>query len=69
MEAIESKIDTGSDDFKINMEHYKIMMADLQEKLEEVKQGGSEDAVRKHRERDKMMPRERIEAAVSTLVG
>ncbi|UCH90279.1 MAG: methylcrotonoyl-CoA carboxylase [Thermoplasmata archaeon] len=64
MDPIESKIDASTSEYKENMEHYKAMMADLLSKLEEVKAGGSEDAVKKHRERNKMMPRERIEALI-----
>jgi acetyl-CoA carboxylase carboxyltransferase component len=64
MDVIESTIDTSSKEFEENKKHYQVMMNDLQEKLEEVKQGGSEDAVRKHRERNKMMPRERVEALI-----
>jgi acetyl-CoA carboxylase carboxyltransferase component len=64
MDSIDSKTDTGSSEFKENMNHYRAMMEDLHSKLEEVKRGGSEEAVKKHRERNKMLPRERIEQLI-----
>ncbi len=61
MYRIESKIDTSSSQFKANKEAMKSSVALLRERLSEVKKGGTEKARKRHIDRGKMLPRERIE--------
>ena len=61
MHALATHVDTSSPDFLQNVEFHKGLAQELKKKLEEVKLGGGEDAVKKHRSRKKLLPRERIE--------
>lgn len=61
MHALASHIDTHSPDFLKNVEFHKGLAQELRKKIEQVKLGGGEDAVKKHRARKKLLPRERIE--------
>ena len=61
MELLESHIDTSSDEFKANAEHHRALAAELRRLLEQVKQGGGADQVKRHRSRGKLFVRDRIE--------
>jgi 3-methylcrotonyl-CoA carboxylase beta subunit len=61
MQPLSSHIDTNSADFKSNIEYHKGLAAELRSRLEKVKEGGGEDAVKKHVARKKFLPRERIQ--------
>lgn len=61
MQSLSSNVDTRSTDFKDNTEFNKAIAADLKARLEKVKMGGGEDAVKKHRARKKLLARERID--------
>jgi 3-methylcrotonyl-CoA carboxylase beta subunit len=61
MQALASHIDVHSKDFQANSEYHRSLLAELKNKLEKVRAGGGEDAVKKHRSRKKLLPRERIE--------
>ncbi len=61
MQPLASHIDTNSKDFQINNEHHRALALELKKKLEKVRLGGGDDAVKKHRARKKLLPRERIE--------
>jgi 3-methylcrotonyl-CoA carboxylase beta subunit len=60
MAIIQSQIDKDSSEFAANEAHMRALVADLQEKLEKVEQGGGEKARDKHTQRGKMLPRERV---------
>lgn len=62
MQILHSSISTSDSRFKENQAYHKALLADLQQAHERVKQGGSPKSVDKHRSRDKLLPRERIEA-------
>ncbi|MDT0642934.1 acyl-CoA carboxylase subunit beta [Zunongwangia sp. F363] len=47
--------------FNKNEDHNKLLVADLNHKLKQVKQGGGEKRIKKHHEKGKMAARERIE--------
>ncbi len=64
MDSIETRIDINSAEYRENREHYLKMIADLKEKVAWAKAGGGERAVSLHRERGKMLARERIDALV-----
>jgi acetyl-CoA carboxylase carboxyltransferase component len=55
-----SKVVPTSDDYKRRYKHNQQMVDTLEARLKTVSQGGSEKSVKLHRERDKMLPRERI---------
>lgn len=61
MEVIASLIDPKSQEFLTNSEFYRSLVTELKQKLEKARQGGGEDAVKKHKSRGKFLARERIE--------
>jgi acetyl-CoA carboxylase carboxyltransferase component len=61
---IKSEINTKSDDFKKNKEDFLEILSDYKQKLESVINGSSEKAVKKHKERGKLLARERIDLLV-----
>lgn len=62
MEVLETHIDPDEPDFKANKEHYLELLKDLNEKVEHIKKGGTEEARTLHKSRGKMLVRERIAA-------
>jgi 3-methylcrotonyl-CoA carboxylase beta subunit len=58
--VIQTRLDPRSAEFRANAEAMGALVADLREKVERVKQGGGEAARRRHVERGKLPPRERI---------
>ena len=61
MSTLESRVDTGSADFRESREHLDGLVGELRERLAEARAGGGEAAVRRHREQGKLMVRERLE--------
>lgn len=61
MQVLNTHIDTGSKDFELNSEFHRGLASELKKKIGKVRQGGGEDAVKKHKARKKLPPRERIE--------
>lgn len=61
MQVLASHIDTSSPDFKVNAEFNRGLATELKKKIEKVRMGGGDDAVKKHKARKKLPPRERIE--------
>ena len=62
MSIIKSKIDTSSQVFKGNREAMLAQVADLKTTCEKIALGGNERSRKKHLERGKLLPRQRIEA-------
>ncbi|MEW5936599.1 MAG: carboxyl transferase domain-containing protein [Candidatus Thermoplasmatota archaeon] len=62
MDVIESKIDPNSAEVKENAEHYRRLVADLNAKIAEAKKGGGDERIKQHKERGKLLARERIDA-------
>jgi acetyl-CoA carboxylase carboxyltransferase component len=62
--ALPTAVDPASAEFRRNREHMLGLVAELQERLAQVRQGGGEDQVRRHRARGKLTARERIERLV-----
>ena len=60
MAILETKVNPGGKDFQSNADALRALVADLEEKLEEIRLGGGDDARIKHLKRDKMLPRDRI---------
>ncbi len=61
MEILSSSIDSRSKEFQENSQHLKRLVGDFRQKVDHVKKGGGEAAVARHRQRGKLLPRERIE--------
>ncbi len=64
MYKLESKINTNSDEFKKNKEEFLKIFAQYKEIHRKVTRGGSEGAIKKHKERGKLLARERIDLLV-----
>ena len=62
MEIIESKIDTKSAEYKENEKHYKLLVKDLKRNIAIAAEGGGEEKITLHKQRGKMLVRERIDA-------
>jgi acetyl-CoA carboxylase carboxyltransferase component len=62
MKPIRSRIDTASRDFEANAAHMRDLVADLRSRLLRVCEGGGAQALAKHRARNKLTARERIDA-------
>ncbi len=62
MEALETHLDPGSDDFKANAGRLQSLVDELKARVEKAKQGGGEKYVERHREQGKVPVRERIAA-------
>jgi len=60
MSALQSTIDTRSDEFARNAAAMKSLVADLRGKLDAAMQGGSEEARSRHIARGKLLARERV---------
>ncbi|MEW5010923.1 MAG: carboxyl transferase domain-containing protein [Cycloclasticus sp.] len=60
MPVIKSKIETASADFKENKIQMESLVGKLNEKITNAAQGGGERARKKHLDRNKMLPRDRI---------
>ena len=61
MDFIESHIDINSSEFKENKTYHLSLKEELISRLKIIKSGGGEDQVRRHHDRKKFLPRERIE--------
>lgn len=64
MDVLDSSIDNQSEDFKANRKFHLGLTEILRTRVNEVKQGGGEVAVVKHRKRKKFLARERIEKII-----
>ena len=60
MSAIRSTIDPRSDEFRANAASSHALLAELSERLRTVQAGGGSRAIARHRERGKLLARERI---------
>lgn len=60
MYRLETKINTKSDEFKRNKEAYLSLLKEYKELLQTYTRGGSKKAIAKHKERGKLLARERI---------
>ena len=64
MNVLASHVDTKSSEYKINYDHYQTLLADLRTQLDRLP--GVEDSpeLTRHRKRNKLLPRERIELLI-----
>ncbi|HZR44827.1 MAG TPA: carboxyl transferase domain-containing protein [Ktedonobacteraceae bacterium] len=61
MAIIETHIDRNSAEFQENNAYFLQLIDQLTQRVEQVQQGGGADAIAKHRKRDKLLARERIQ--------
>ena len=64
MPRIDTHLDLAGDEFRANREHMRELVADLDRRLERVREGGGPAQVERHRARGKLLARERIERLV-----
>jgi acetyl-CoA carboxylase carboxyltransferase component len=64
MDAIRSRIDPASAEFKSNADHHQALNRQLRERLAKVRQGGPESAVATQRKRGKFLVRERVDKLI-----
>ena len=64
MFRFESKIDTSGSEFLKSREEYRLILAKFKETLSKVRQGGPAQAIARHKERGKLLARERIDLLV-----
>ncbi|MEI8204133.1 MAG: carboxyl transferase domain-containing protein [Bacteroidota bacterium] len=64
MYKLETKIDVHSDEFKKNKEDFLKILNTYKATLREIKKGGTPAAVQKHKERGKLLARERIDLLI-----
>jgi len=62
MAILKSKINTRTGEFAENQEHMQAQVDDLHSQLENIKQGGGERARERHLSRNKLLPRDRVQA-------
>ncbi len=61
MQALRSRIDTRSEDFRANSEAMRALVGDLRAQVAKVELGGGATARERHTARGKLLPRERVE--------
>src|SRR6059036_1055499 len=61
MAIIETRVDRNSPEFQENAHYLQQQLALLRERIRLVMQGGGEEAIAKHRKRNKLLARERIQ--------
>src|SRR5579871_5207750 len=64
MAVLESRLDRNSEQFRANAQRMERLVAELRERLIGVRAGGGPEAVEKHRGRNKLTARERIERLI-----
>jgi acetyl-CoA carboxylase carboxyltransferase component len=64
MAVLESRLERHSESFQKNAQRMERLVAELRERLTAVRGGGGQDAVDKHRRRNKLTARERIERLI-----
>ena len=61
MEILDGKVNTEDEEFVENYKYYLNLLDDYYRILDQVKQGGGEESIKKHTERNKIFVRDRIE--------
>ena len=60
MTVLKTALDVRSEEFRRNAETLRALVADLRDKVEEIRQGGGKTARERHIARGKLLPRERV---------
>ncbi len=61
MSILESHIDRSSIEFQENSRYFRQLLDELNGRMRRVQRGGGEDAIARHRKRNKLLARERVE--------
>jgi acetyl-CoA carboxylase carboxyltransferase component len=61
MATLESRVDRNSPEYQENRAYFTGLVEELRQRTEQVRQGGGERAIAKHRARHKLLARERVE--------
>jgi len=61
MSVLKSNVRPGSDDFELNARHMRTLVSELTDVVSQVMQGGGTKANKKHTDRGKLLPRERVQ--------
>lgn len=61
MGIIETRVDRTGPEFQENTLYFQQLIDELNERIRQVQQGGGEDAIARHRKRNKLLARERIQ--------
>ncbi len=61
MSIIESRVDSTDSEFQENTRYFQQLLTQLNERIQLVQQGGGEVVIARHRKRNKLLPRERIQ--------
>ncbi len=61
MGILESRIDRNSPEFQENSQYFQQLLAQLNERIQLVQQGGGVEAIARHRKRNKLLARERVQ--------
>ena len=69
MDILKSGIDTESNDFIKNTKKMKSLVKELNEKILFAQTGGGQEAIKRHRSRGKLLPRERINFLIRACAG
>ena len=64
MDRIESKIRTNAPEFQANAAHMTVLVGKLKEDLAKARLGGPEELRKRHKERGKLLLRERVETLI-----
>lgn len=64
MEILETEVNSSSSEFSENSQWMQSLVAEFREKVELTKAGGGSDAIKKHKARNKLTARERIEKLI-----
>ena len=62
MPRIKSRLDAASPEFRANADHHRALAEDLKRQVAAVSEGGGADAQKKHTDRGKLLPRDRVRA-------
>ena len=61
MSTLRSNHNSNSEESLSNLEYNKKLVAELKERISEVSKGGKDSMIKKHRDRGKLLVRERID--------
>src|SRR5579872_2484091 len=61
MGILESRIDRNSPEFSENTQYFQQTLEQLNERIQQVQQGGGAEAIARHRKRNKLLARERVQ--------
>ncbi|GHO42658.1 hypothetical protein KSX_08210 [Ktedonospora formicarum] len=61
MALLESRIDTHAPAYQENTQYFQQLLDQLQQDIQKVQQGGGSEALARHRKRNKLLARERVQ--------